>query len=275
MHKLMNHYMGKFSTAGMLRSPPGEQSNAGGGDGNEGGGDDSNGDGTVESGKQNKNQSGGDGNDDDDDDSDISDLLGDDGDVDEEDFDFVADSGEYEQTDEEKQASQALGTQIEQALKDYAVADADIPEDFDPTDRASLKTLLSNTQRGAIQSTMKMMIPVINHALGVTAKQMKHYMDTSSKGRSKQSAAIEEFKGLGISDPKQISMAKPIYAQALRAAGGDAKKAAKATRRAFAAMGVNLPGSSGGGGSRSNNSRQESRVLSGNEALDTLFGKSK
>lgn len=266
MHRLMNHYMGKFSSAALLREAPGEKSNAGGGsDGGSDGGDSNDG-----------QQGNGDGGDDDDD-GDLAGLLGDDGEVDDEDFDFLGTPGEYQQTPEEQAAAKALGEQIEAALGEYAVADSDIPDDFDPTDKASLKTLLSNTQRGAIQSTMKMMIPIINHALGTATKQMKHFVESSGAGKQKQSAAANEFKSLGLADSQQIAMAKPIFAQALKANGNDPKKAAKATRKAFAVMGISLAGGDGGsGGSRNQGGGGKSpKILTDGAALDDLFGKSK
>lgn len=259
MEMLMNRYIGKISNFAGLRSPPGEESNADGGNENRQGGQESPEDDNGDAG-------------DDDGDDDIASLLGESGDVDDDDF-SLEDDNTYQPSEDDQKASQELGVQIQQALADYAVADADIPDDFDSSDPKQLRELLSTTQRGAIAATMRMMIPVINHALSTTSKQLKHHMDSTAASKGKQSQAQQEFKSLGLSDPEHIALAKPLFTAALKAAGGDAKKAAKAVRRSFSAMQIPIGGSSGGrsqGGGSSSSTYKE-----GSNALDSLFGKQK
>lgn len=266
MQTLLNRYAGKISSFVPLMAPPGEGSNAAGGAGEAG----------NESGDGNDPQEPGGDDDEVEDDPELAGLFADDDDVKPDEFDFLSQGEAYQPTAEEQQATQELGIQVKQSIDDFALGNDLIPDDFDPSDPAQLRDVLSATHRQAIQSTMQMMIPIINHALGTTAKQLKHHFDSSAAGRGKQSEAVTQFKNLGLTDPGHISVAKTFYSQALKSTKGDAVKAAKATRRALSAINISTSGSPKGGGSSGNRQRAGgSGVLEGDAALDSLFGKSK
>lgn len=262
MQTLLNRYLGKISFHGTLRAPPGEASNAGGAGGESQTGDSNNGNG---------NEGDGDGDGDGDDD-DISEMFGDSGEVEDTDFDVFGQADEYKATPEETQEQEALAEQLRSALADYSIADADIPDDFDSSDPKQLRDLLTNTQRGAIGATMRLLVPVINHALTTQSRRLKHHFDSASTNRGKQGAAVAEFKSLGLTDSAHITLAKPLFTSAMRANNGDAKKAGKAVRRALTALGISTQAGgrvSGGGG----NSGTQGTVRQGPDALDSIFGK--
>lgn len=265
MHNLLNRYAGKLSWNSVLRSPP--DSATGNGDGTQTSSNDN--------GDSNDDNNGDDGDGDDDSDFDPSDL-GDDGDVDDDDFDITSADSEYQQTPEDIEAGKALGEKIKADLAAYDIPDAEIPADFDPNDPKQLKQILANTQRQAIGSTLQMIVPILNHALGNASKQLKHYVNTKGSETGAKSKIVEGFRGLGASSPQEVALLKPIYQRALKAHGNDPAKAAVATRKAAKLMGVSLNGSTPNGkGSNGKNNNTGTQTRSGAAALDDLFGKIK
>lgn len=265
MPSWLNQHLNKISFDSVLRAPP--ESGTGNGAGTQ---SNDNGDGNGDS------QENGDGGDDED--GDLAEGLGlSDEDDDADDFEFGDDSSEYVQTAEDIEAGKALGESIKTSLADYSIDDKAIPDDFDPNDRESLKSLLSNTQRSAIASTIQMMVPIINHALGTASKQMKHHMDSSATGNATKSKAVQAFQGLGLTDKNQVILGKSLFQQAMRANKNDVSKATRATRQALKTMGINVAsggnGNGNGSGRNQNRNQHSSGVKEGASALDDIFGK--
>ena len=261
MSYLLNRYLGKISSAGVLFSPPGE----GNGSGNGGSGGDSNADSQT-----NGNGAGDDDDGGGDDDDDLSADLGLGEDVDENDFDLGESTG-YQQTEADKQAAKELGESLEAMLEGFGLADDTIPDDFDVSDPKQLRDVIAHSNKQAIQSTLKMVVPIINHALGLAGKQMKHHMDSTANGSKNKSAAVEAFRSLGIEDKAQMAMGRTVFAQALKASKGDTKKATTATRRAFQAMGITLKGTPAGKGGNRSSGNGNSTMKEGDDALNSLF----
>lgn len=255
MSFLLNRLLGKISCTEVLRAPPGE----GNGNGNAmpGGSE------TIESGDDDTTM-----NDGDEDDAD----LGIDDDLDGDDFDVDEYKG-YQQTDADKQAAAALKTNLESIMENMTLDDSIFDENFDATDPASFKAALIAAQKQTAAQILSMVLPVMDHGLGIAGKQMKHYLDSKQSQTKNQSSAVEAFKTLGITDSGQVATAKTIFQQALKHNKGDTNKAVKATRKAFAAMGVPLKGGTGGT-SRNNSSNPSSgaSIKQGSDALNELFG---
>lgn len=267
MHNVMNRHLAKLSRETALSAPPDAGGSNGAGTENGAANDDSNSDGN-EGGNDDEDGTNGD--------DDLSAALGLNSDADDDtDFDFGAENTEYQASDEEIEASKQLGLKIKADLESYTLDDADIPADFNPNDRDSVKILLINSNRKAIASSMQMMIPVINHALGTASKQMKHHMDSKASGSESRSKAVNAFKELGLSDPAHVTLGKTVFQQAMRANKNDHAKAAKATKIALKSMGIEVSGKvagNRGGNSQNNNSGFTAGVKTGGKALDDMFG---
>ena len=257
MYTLMNHYLNKISSRGVLRAPPGE--------GNPGGS-------SVTLGSQTQEESTQTGDDEngDDEESDLGEDLGI-----EEDSEF--DIGEYvgyQQTDADKAAAAELKTNLEGLLEGMSLSDDVIPEDFDVSDPKQLREVIVASNRQTAQQILGMLIPVMNHGLGLAGKQMKHYIDAKGSQTKTQSTAAEAFQSLGLTDKNHVTLGKSLFQQALKAQNGDVTKALKATRKSFAALGITVKAGSSGGGSIKGNGAQIHSVgeKKGVNALNDLFG---
>lgn len=257
MYILMNHYLSKISQNGILRAPPGE--------GTPGGAGNDDGTQTNDDSQANDDDDGGD-----DDEDDLGADLG----VNEDDDFDIGEYGGYQQTDEDKQAAVSLKENLEGILENMSLSDDLIPDDFDPSDPRQLRDVMVASNRQAAQQVLQMLIPVVNHGLGLAGKQMKHYIDTKGTQSKSQTAAADAFKSLGLTDPNHVALGKTVFQQALKSQKGDVQKALKATRRSFAALNIPVSGKAGGGGNRfsGGGNQQISSTKTGADALTDLFG---
>lgn len=260
MHNVMNRYLNKITPAGLLRSPPNEGTMGGSQGGSNGGGNDSNNSNGSDSNNSgdddgNGNGSGSSGEDDD------FDLLNPDADSDE--ITISDDSDEsYELTDEQKQAGESLKANILSSIESFKVDESTIPDDFDPTDKKQLASLLATQHQQAMRSTIAMIPSILNHALGVTMSQMEKKLGSAVNSKSKQSEATQLFNEMGYEGQDKV-VAKSFYQRALqnKMAPKDAKKA---TERAMKQLGL----STGKSSSRAETSSRKE----GADALAGFFG---
>lgn len=260
MHNVMNRYLNKITPAGLLRAPANEGTMGGNQGGGNGGGNESNGSNGSDSnnsGSDDGNGSGSGSADEDDDD----DLLSSDDDSEEIELDDESDDS-FELTDEDKAAGENLKTQILGAIDTFKVDMDELPDDFDVTDRKQLAEFLGNQQKKAMRSTIAMMPHIINHALGVTVKQLEKKLGSAIESKGKKSEATQLFNDMGFTGQDRV-VAKSLYQRALEKKMSP-KDAKKATEKAMKSLGL----SSGKSQSRGETSSRKE----GADALAGFFG---
>ena len=264
MHVLMNRYLGKISRMAFLSAPPDDTNMSGGGQQQQGGGD-----------QQNQNN----GNDDDgggDDDLDPDSVTVDDlfkppkGQKDsDEDFLEEDDSDDaYEPTEEQKAASAALGASIKQKIDSLVMAEADIPDDLDWSNKKAVAEFMGKTQRAAVQNALGMVPQILNHGLNLIIPRLEAKIQKAVGSQSKASGVKTEFDSLGYKGADR-ELAKTIYKRALGTFNNDPKKASAATRKAMNTLGK-PPAGNGNGRGQSGDSGG-SGMKTGAAALDAMF----
>lgn len=259
MHNVVNRYLNKITPAGLLRSPPNEGNMGSDQVGGNGGGNESG----TSNGSDSNNSGADDGNGDGSGDSDENDidLLSADDDSDEIELDDESDDS-FELTDEDKAAGENLKTQILGAIDTFKVDMDELPDDFDVTDRKQLAEFLGNQQKKAMRSTIAMMPHIINHALGVTVKQLEKKLGSAVDSKSKKSEATQLFNDMGFQGQDRV-VAKTLYQRALKNKMSP-KDAVKATNKAMRSLGLS---------SGKSQARQEtSSRKEGSDALASFFG---
>ena len=267
MNALLNQYTGKISWFQPLQAPEG-LGQGGGGDSGAGAGDDS----QDDSGDDNGDESGDESGDDEGDDG-LAGVFGNEELSDDEVFSFEDDSSGYVETDEDKAAATAVGDGIRAKLESLSFDQKLIPDDFDPTDKASLAGLLTGVQQQTISQTIQMIVPVITHALNTQSKHLRHDMKQTASGSSLRAKASQAFDSLGLQGKENRNLGKSLFQRAMQSNSNDVTKALKATRASLRNLGVNVGDSASprsGGGNKSGNSTR-----SGSDALDSLFGRVK
>jgi hypothetical protein len=255
---LLNRYLNKISSSGILRSPA-DGSNAGGSGTQTGGegGDDSQNDGTGD------DQNGDDG----DDDSDIPDLL-DDEDKDDTGFKFDAEDDGDDLSDPEhpnNKAGAVLGNTLKSQIQNFKFSESDIPEDLDLTSRSSLAKFMTGVQQRSLAQSIELVAPVINHAMQTAMQLMEKRISQTTQGSAKQREIEEAFNSLGIKDKQDRSLARQLYQRGLDQKLKP-KDAAKAVQKALAGLGRKIPA-----GNRNNDGGSATGIRVGKDALDAFF----
>lgn len=167
-------------------------------------------------------------------------------------------------------AAKEIKTQIEGLLNGYAVNENDIPDDLGFADKKAAAAMLSQVGKSAIQQTMKIMNPVITHALNVAVEGLSKKIDTSVKSTTGQNDAKKAFSDLGFQGA-DAKLAKQFFNSALAGKKMNVTQAAKATRNAMAQLGKSgkVQSSNRNDGGQSGNGGQ---MKTGAAALDSIFG---
>lgn len=260
------------STAPMFMSPPDELNGIGsfGGSDESGGGADQN---------QNGNGSGG-----------QSPLIG----VDDEDGESALDEDVFKMfnpedgadDDEDDDASQlsgdvpaeqitAMQTEIQTSIKNMRLPDNIIPQDFDPSDRNQLQTLLTNVQQATIAQSLNVVFKPVQLALKHMKQQMDATIDSKVNSTKKgiQEQSIMEQIVPEVTNPKYAGMIKGMDAQ-LKANGKSVKERATTLRKMLNQMGINEGGGTGNNrrASNPNQGAGNQGMKTGKSALDSFFG---
>jgi hypothetical protein len=209
-----------------------------------------------------------------DDDLSLDDIYGgdDSGDDDNEPFQLPEDEDDDdpEETARQTAAAKEVKGQIENLLNNYAINESDIPDDLGFADKKAAAALFTQVGKSAMQQTMKIMNPVISHALGIAVNGLTKKIDTSVKSTTGQNDAKKAFSDLGFAGA-DAKLAKQFFNSALAGKKMSVTQAAKATRNAMAQLGKSgkAVSSNQNDGGRSGNGGQ---MKTGQSALDSIFG---
>lgn len=183
----------------------------------------------------------------------------------------LPDEGDGEETDEEKAATQASQDTVRESLQtlmgNFTVSENDIPDELGFQDKAKAAEFMTAMNKRNLDVSLKMMLPVINHALTIATKQLDKRINSSVKQTSGQQEAAKAFNALGFTG-SDAALAKTFYKTAL-GQKMTPQKAAIATRNAMKQLGKSgKPPSSGTSGGGNN---PPSRIKEGAAALDSFF----
>lgn len=170
----------------------------------------------------------------------------------------------------------AMETSVKTAIAKMTVGDSMIPDNFDPADRAQLKTLLDKTVQATVSQVMGVVFKPVQLALAHTVKQLGLQMDSKVKAG---------LVGVGARDilativpestmPEYSGLVKTLD-DTLRKKGNKPEARARLIRKTLNQMNINVAAS--GTGSRRVASGpapngQTSTKRSGKAALDSFFG---
>jgi len=177
-----------------------------------------------------------------------------------------------EDSDEEKAANEAsandVKTKLQNLIGGFNITEADIPDELGFGDKAKAAEFMTGQFRKGLQSSMQMMLPVINHALTIATKQLDKRINSSVKQTGSQVEAKKAFDTLGFTGADQ-KLAKTFFSEALKRKMTP-DKAATATRNAMKAMGKSGK-PIGGNTGRSNGESNNGSMKTGEAALDSFF----
>lgn len=161
------------------------------------------------------------------------------------------DEDEPAETPEEIAAAETeMAENLKRGLAGLTLAEDLIPDDFDPTDRNQMRTLLNQVQINAATNAIKLMFAPVQQTLNRMGGQMRREMRQTSRGgldaQNERVALEESFPG--IKNP----VISPVISMAYKAAKvkhpTDRKAAFAAVRKSLQALGID--GSDAGKGNK-------------------------
>jgi hypothetical protein len=207
-----------------------------------------------------------------DDDLGLDDIFAGDDNQDDEDSFSLPDEDNMELTEDEKNENEAsannVKTQLQNLIGGFSITEADIPDELGFGDKAKAAEFMTGQFRKGLQSSMQMMLPVINHALTIATKQLDKRINSSVKQTGNQVEAKKAFDALGFTGADQ-KLAKNFFVEGLKRKLTP-QQAATATRNAMKQLGKSGKAPAGPNG-RSNGNQMDSGVKTGEAALDSFF----
>lgn len=184
--------------------------------------------------------------------------------------------------DASPEAVQGLEAELTNFIKNLRVPDNAIPENFDPTDRTQMQTLLSGLMRNTISQSLAVVFKPMQLAMKTMANQidgrMQSQIQQAMQGNSARTLLSEVVPE--VNNPQLAPMILTMDSN-LKNAGKKPAERAQAIRKVLNQMGfkpsnvqsnngqtrrVSSPNPTGGQG---NNNQQ---VRQGTAALDSIFG---
>lgn len=182
------------------------------------------------------------------------------------------DDDDGQESDEEKAAGVEAQNRVKASLSSimdgFSIAESDIPDELGFADKGKAAEFMTTSFRKGLQSSLSMMLPVINHALTIATKQLDKKINSSVKQTGTQMEAQKAFSALGFTGT-DAKLAKNFFNEALRGRKMTPQAAATATRNAMKALGKSGAPSKAGG--QSNGNGGGTRTLQGESALNSFF----
>ncbi len=152
------------------------------------------------------------------------------------------DNEDGESDDESPQ--EAMRQMLEAGIAEFNIPEELIPEDFNAGDPRQLRELLANTQRTAIQHSLKLMFAPVQQALvdmqKTTDARIAEAVERGITGNNQRSLLESQIPL--ANDPESGPFVKMAYERALKNNKGDAKKAIAQTRKVLMSAGMQPDG---------------------------------
>lgn len=167
---------------------------------------------------------------------------------------------------------------VRQIIQDLQFTEANIPQDFDASDRGHLAQLMTTVAQTSVQRAIAAMMHPMQAALTQQQELLSKQINATTKtsqARAGYDAAFADIRDALAGDKRLIGMAGRFMQQAYKKSGNDARKAATATIRALQQFGVNIqPGSKKATRTQFGglNNGQQRVVTNNKDMLDGIFG---
>lgn len=167
---------------------------------------------------------------------------------------------------------------VRQIIQDLQFTEANIPQDFDASDRGHLAQLMTTVAQTSVQRAIAAMMHPMQAALTQQQEMLTQRINATTKtsqARAGYDAAFADIRDALAGDKRLIGMAGRFMQQAYKKSGNDARKAATATIRALQQFGVNIqPGSKKATRTQFGglNNGQQRVVANNKDMLDGIFG---